>query len=59
MGKKGPSVKFQKQIRQPNHDQWYSLTARLNVVTLNEKGDVVIWKWTANNQFSVKSVYDH
>jgi hypothetical protein len=39
--------------------QWYELAAKLNNVTLNETKDLPIWKWNANKQFSVKSVYEH
>jgi hypothetical protein len=39
--------------------QWYELTAKLNEVELSEDPDVVIWNWTKNKTFSVKSVYEH
>jgi hypothetical protein len=39
--------------------QWYELVAKLNEVELSEDPDVVIWNWTKNKTFSVKSVYEH
>lgn len=41
------------------HAQWYELAAKLNEVELSEDPDVVIWNWTKNKTFSVKSVYEH
>jgi hypothetical protein len=41
------------------HSQWYELAAKLNEVELSEDPDVVIWNWTKNKTFSVKSVYEH
>jgi hypothetical protein len=40
-------------------DGWYELADKLNYVTLNDNNDKVQWKWTANKQFTVKSVHEH
>jgi hypothetical protein len=39
-------------------EQWYDLAAKLNIVTLDENKDKVVWKWTTSKQFTVKSVYE-
>jgi hypothetical protein len=39
--------------------QWYELAARLNLVSLDDKKDVPMWRWTSNRRFSVKSMYEH
>jgi hypothetical protein len=39
--------------------QWYELAARLNLVSLDDKKDVPMWRWTSNRRFSVKSMYKH
>jgi hypothetical protein len=38
-------------------DQWYELAGKLNVLSLNESNDKPVLKWTANKQFTIKSVY--
>jgi hypothetical protein len=38
-------------------DQWYELAGKLNVLSLNESNDKPVSKWTANKQFTIKSVY--
>jgi hypothetical protein len=38
-------------------DIWYELAAKLNMVTLNGNENKLVWKWTADKNFSVKSVY--
>jgi hypothetical protein len=52
-------IKFRVRLHGLLRDQWYALAARLNAVPMNEEANVVIWKWSANKHFSVKSVYDH
>jgi hypothetical protein len=36
---------------------WYELARKLNMVVLNGDDDKLVWKWTPNKKFSVKSVY--
>jgi hypothetical protein len=52
-------VKFRVGLHGLLRDQRYALAARLNAMSMNEEPDVVIWKWYANKQFSIKYVYDH
>jgi hypothetical protein len=40
-------------------DQWYHLARRMNNVSLSDNQDKVIWNWSHNKQYSVKSVYQH
>jgi hypothetical protein len=52
-------IPFRIRLQGVIHAQWYELAAKLNEVELCDDPDVVIWKWTKNKTFSVKSVYEH
>jgi hypothetical protein len=32
---------------------------QINSISLNESNDSVVWKWTTNKCFTVKSLYEH
>jgi hypothetical protein len=38
-------------------EQWYELASKLNSISPNDSNHRVVCKWTANKQFTVKSVY--
>jgi hypothetical protein len=38
-------------------DIWYDLAGKLNMVSLNDNEDKLVWKWTVDKKFSIKSVY--
>jgi hypothetical protein len=40
-------------------DQWYHLVGRLNNVRLSNNHDKVMWNWSHNKLYNVKSVYQH
>jgi hypothetical protein len=53
-------IRFKARLHGCIRDQWYELSSMLNNVILNEEeNDVVLWKWSANKKFLVKSVYNH
>jgi hypothetical protein len=52
-------IHFQIIPQRITRSQWYELAAKLNSIYLNDTKDLPLWKWTANNTFSIKSFYDH
>jgi hypothetical protein len=52
-------IPFRIRLQGVIRDQWYELATELNEVELSDESDVVLWKWTKNTIFSVKSVYEH
>jgi hypothetical protein len=52
-------IKFKCHIHGVIREQWYELARKLNLVTLSQDNDKVIWKWSKSGKFTVKYVYDH
>jgi hypothetical protein len=51
------NVEFQIRLHGELRDQWYELASKLNVVTLGEEKDKVMWRWTHIKKKLVSSVY--